>query len=591
MSVSGRLLVIVVVVLLSGRGELLARATGKARQKPNVLLIMTDDQGFGDVRSHGNPLIDTPVLDRLAAESVRFDRFFVSPVCAPTRASLLTGRDHLRTGVSWVTHRWEVIRTEEVTLGEALKASGYATGCFGKWHNGLQYPNHPNGQGFDEFFGFCGGAWNIYFDARLERNGREVETKGYITDAITDAAIEFIEEHRDEPFLCYVPYNAPHSPYVVADGYFDKYKSRGLDDQVAAVYGMVESIDANIGRMLRKLDELNLADDTVVLFLTDNGPNGRRYNGGMKGTKGSVHEGGVRVPLFVRWPGHLEGGRTVGQIAQHIDLLPTILDLCGVPLPEKLPIDGVSLVPLLKGRTADWPDRMLFSHQTRRGAPEPVPGAVRTQQYRLVNTGKDWELYDMTADPGQEEDLASSRPEVTDRLTAAYEKWYAKIAEHGFEQPPIPIGHPEADRVLLPPSAAQLSGEIRFANSLGWTTDWITNWQGPDDRIGWELDVIRPGRYEVTLLYACGADETGSEVRVTCGGQSAKGVIRRPYNPASLERPDRVTGRPWLLRQFIGQKLGVIELVEGRHRMELQAVRTSGQQVADLGGLRIRRVE
>lgn len=579
------------VLLLFVQVALPARAADAPRRRPNVLLIMTDDQGFGDVCSHGNPLIDTPVLDRLAAQSVRFDRFFVSPVCAPTRSSLLTGRDHLRTGVTWVTHRWEVMRAEEVTLAEALKASGYATGCFGKWHNGAQYPNTPNGQGFDEFLGFLGGAWNLYFDAPLDHNGHEAPTEGYITDRITDAAIEFIENSSGRSFFCYVPYNAPHSPYVVPDQYFDKYKSRGLETQVAAVYGMVESIDSNIGRMLRKLDELKLTRDTIVIFLTDNGPNGRRFNAGMKGTKGSVHEGGVRVPLFVRWPGRFSGGVTVDRIAQHIDLMPTILDLCEVPLPEGPPIDGVSLAPLLEGHATDWPDRMLFTHQARRGAPEPTPGAVRTQQYRLVNTGNRWELYDMVADPNQREDLAAERPDVAAGLTAAYEQWYTRIAKNGFQQPPIPVGHREADLVMLTPSAAKLSGEIRFANSIGWTTDWITNWRSPDDRIVWELDVARPGRYEVTLLYACGAEDIGSTIAVTCGELTIEGTIQQPYDPPKRIRPDRVTDRPWTLGRFTEQAIGVFTLPEGECRMELRARRVASGNVADLGGLRVRCVE
>jgi len=177
----------------------------REERRPNVLLLMTDDQGWGDIHSHGNQKLDTPVLDKLAADSVQFDRFYVSPVCAPTRASLLTGRYHLRTGVSWVTRGLETMRSEEVTLAEALKQAGYATGCFGKWHNGAHYPYHPNGQGFDEFFGFCAGHWNNYFDTHLERNGKAVKTRGYITDVLTDAAIAFIEKHRQRPFFCYVP--------------------------------------------------------------------------------------------------------------------------------------------------------------------------------------------------------------------------------------------------------------------------------------------------------------------------------------------------------------------------------------------------
>ena len=265
-----------------------------AESRPNVILIMTDDQGYGDLGFHGNDKIDTPVLDNLATESVRFDRFFVCPLCTPTRATLLSGRYHPRTGAMSVTRGLETMRSAEVTIAEVLRSAGYATGCFGKWHLGEHYPNHPNGQGFDEFFGMLQGHWNNYFDPKLEHNGRRVQTRGYITDVITGYALRFVERNRHRPFFCYVPYNAPHTPHQVPDRYFDKYIERGLDARAAAIYGMVENIDENIGRLLKKLDELELTKRTIGFFLSDNGPEGHegsRYNAGMRGMKGSVHEG------------------------------------------------------------------------------------------------------------------------------------------------------------------------------------------------------------------------------------------------------------------------------------------------------------
>jgi arylsulfatase A-like enzyme len=396
--------------------------------RPNVLLIMTDDQGWGDLRAHGNEQLDTPTLDKLAAEGAHFERFFVSPLCAPTRASLLTGRYSQRTGALWVTRGYETMRADEVTIAEALKPAGYETGIFGKWHNGAHYPYDPRGQGFDEFFGFCGGHWTNYFDTQLQHNDRMTLTKGYITDVLTDAAIKFIEQNRQRPFFAYVPYNAPHKPLQLPDRYFDKYKRRGLDDNLASIYGMVENIDDNVGRLLRKLDELRLAENTIVVYLHDNGPNGQRFNGGMKGVKGQVHEGGVRSPLFIRWPGQLKAGLNISQIAAHIDLFPTLLDLCGVAAPKNLQVDGASLAPLLKGKTQQWPDRMIFTYHfpnpdnARRG-----PGAVRTQQYRLVITDKGAELYDLLADPRQHQEIAAAHPEVVARLRSAYEAWWQDV--------------------------------------------------------------------------------------------------------------------------------------------------------------------
>ena len=445
------------------------------RKSPNVVLIMTDDQGWGDIRSHGNDEIDTPVMDKLAADGARFDRFFVSPVCAPTRASLLTGRYHLRTGTHGVTRGYETMRSDEVTITEALKQAGYATGCFGKWHNGAHYPQHPNGQGFDEFLGFCAGHWNNYFDTTLERNGEPIRTKGYISDVLTTAALRFIRENKHKPFFCYLPYNAPHSPFQVPDKYFDKYKARGFDDKTACVYGMCENLDDNIGRILKRLDRLDLTDNTIVLFLTDNGANTDRYNGGMKGRKGSTHEGGIRVPLFVRWPGRIKPGTKVSQIAAHIDVFATIIELCGVPMPKTLPQDGVSLVPLLKGETANWSDRMIFTFRTPGGRTGEIPGSVRTQRWRAVTRNNRWELYDMNSDPGQTKNVVKEYAGVVKKLSAAYEKTATDVTKAGFDPLPIEIGHPGWPIVTLPGHEAFLeptSGSgISYEGHSGWAND------------------------------------------------------------------------------------------------------------------------
>jgi arylsulfatase A-like enzyme len=310
---------------------LLAGGALDAAERPNVLLILTDDQGYGDISSHGNPYVKTPHMDRIAAEGARFERFFVSPLCAPTRAGLLTGRYHLRTGVHGVTRGQENLRDSEVTLAEIFRDAGYATGCFGKWHNGRHYPMHPNGQGFDEFVGFCGGHWNNYFDTELEHNGEPLRTEGYITDVLTDHALAFIESHAKGPFFCYVPYNAPHSPWQVPEAYWSRFQNHpDLDEEAKCAYAMVENLDDNIGRLLAGLDARGLSEQTIVLFLTDNGANSDRFNAGMRGRKGSAHEGGTRVPLFVRWPGVIPSGTVIRPIAKHVDLFPTLRELCGL---------------------------------------------------------------------------------------------------------------------------------------------------------------------------------------------------------------------------------------------------------------------
>ncbi len=553
--------------------------------KPNILLIMTDDQGWGDITSHSNPWLDTPVLDRLAEEGARFDRFYVSPVCAPTRASLLTGRYHLRTGVHGVTRGWETMRSEEVTLAEILKKAGYATGCFGKWHNGAHYPNHPNGQGFDEFYGFCAGHWNNYFNTTLDHNGTLVETDGYITDVLTDAALHFIEKNKNQPFFCYVPYNAPHSPWQVPDFYFNKYKAKGLDDTTACAYAMCENLDDNIGRLLKKLDQLKLSDDTIVLFLTDNGPNTDRYNGGMKGRKGSTHEGGIRVPFFVRWPGKIDTNLHIEPIAAHIDLLPTLVDLCGIPMPDTLPLDGVSLAPLLTDENADWPDRMIFTRWGRRGA-------VRTEQWRAVVTGDRWELYDMIIDPEQEKDVSDQHPEILKKLSAAYEKWLTEVTEEGFDPIPISIGFPESPEVVLPGHEAYLYPEkgkgISYVGSSGWANDWVTNWTDTDAYPYWEVEVVREGQYEITLMYCCSKEDVGAKLRVEIAGQQVEGIIQKPHDPDPIPSPDRVPRKEVYEKIWAPLTLGTVKLPKGQTRLAVKALSKPGNTIIDLKAVKVK---
>jgi len=567
------------------------RVAGTERKRPNVILIMTDDQGWGDIRSHGNDKIDTPVMDNLADSGARFERFFVSPVCAPTRASLLTGRYHLRTGTHGVTRGRENMRSEEVTIAETLKQAGYATGCFGKWHNGAHYPHNPNGKGFDEFLGFCCGHWNNYFNTTLERNGRPTRTKGYITDVLTDAAIQFIEDNKERPFFCYVPYNAPHSPFQVPDRYFDKYKKRALDDKLACIYGMCENLDDNIGRILKCLDELKLSDNTIVLFLTDNGPNSERYNGDMKGRKGSVHEGGIRVPLFIRWPGHIKPGSNVTQIAAHIDVFATIVELCGVPMRDTLGQDGVSLVPLLKGKSANWPDRMLFTFRCPGGQISRITGSVRTQRWRAVKGRNRWELYDMVSDPGQKKNVSKEYPAIVEKLSSAFEATASDVTKAGFAPLPIPIGYPQRPVVTLPGHEASLEPlskkGISYNGRAGWANDWVTNWTSTEAYPWWEVEVVRAGRFEVTLMYICPKENVGVRVRVEIGGKSLEGVVSRAHNPEPIPSPDRVRRGEVYEKIWAPLTLGTVGLSKGRTKLIVRAVEIPGDKAFDLKAVRL----
>lgn len=460
-------------------------------RKPNVVVIITDDQGYGDLSIHGNPHLKTPNMDRIGHEGVEFTQFHVCPVCAPTRASLMTGRYNYRTGVVDTYLGRAMMYSDEVTLAEMLGSAGYRTGIFGKWHLGDNYPLRPKDQGFQESLVHTGGGLeqpsgppgNHYFDPVLLQNGKARNFKGYCTDIFTDAALRFIEQNRARPFFAYIPTNAPHTPLHVADSYVAPFRGKGLDETTARIYGMLTNLDENVGRILAKLKELDLERDTIVIFLTDNGPQQKRYNAGMRGLKGSVYEGGIRVPCFIRWPGVLKAGTKVDRLAAHIDLTPTLLDACGVPKPRGVRFDGVSLMPLLGNPGAEWPDRTLFFQWHRGDEPQAFRAcAARNQRWKLVD-GK--ELYDLETDPGETKDVAAAHPEIVARLRREYEAWFKDVsATRGYAPPRIFIGTDEENPVLLTRQ----------------------DWRGPRaswDATGlghWEVDVKRGGAYEVKLL-------------------------------------------------------------------------------------------
>jgi arylsulfatase A-like enzyme/sugar phosphate isomerase/epimerase len=567
-------------------------------KQPNVILILADDMGWGDVRSHGNPVIETPHLDKLAGQGARFERFFVSPLCAPTRASLLTGRYHLRTGVASVTSGLETMRSNEVTLAEVFKKAGYQTGLFGKWHNGAHYPEDPNGQGFDEFFGFCGGHWVGYFDTKLQHNTKLVPTKGYITDVLTDAALGFLETQKDRPFFCYIPYNAPHGPFQVPDRYFEKYKARGQDNRDAAILGMVDNMDENIGRILKKLDDLKLADNTIVVFLTDNGPNGNRFNGGMNGTKGSVHEGGSRVPLFVRWPRKIRPNTVIKPITAHIDLLPTLVELTGVPMPQTLPLDGMSVAPLLRKPSTKWPDRTLFTHVHKSGSSTrvmPFPGTLRTPKYRFIRGKEADELYDLTADPGEKTDLATQQSALLTRFRQQYDDWFADVTKAGIRPEITQIGYPQAPDVnLYAPDATPL-GSLKYYGTNGWAHDWFTGFQTPEQAAVWTVEVVEAGTYAVALSYNCPAGFVGNQLQVEVAGQTRTVPVSSSFVGTFYPRADRIVRNETFEKDWATLATGTFDLPKGIHKLtvrgvgtvsvplELKAVRVSRKRGWDYG--------
>lgn len=564
---------------------------------PNVLLIMTDDQGWGDLGVHGNEKIETPVIDAFAAESVRLDRFFVSPVCAPTRAALLTGRYPERSGVAGVSERLEIMDAAETTIAETFSAAGYRTGCFGKWHNGAQSPNDPLSQGFESFFGFCAGHWNLYDDPIMQSGRQMVQTKGYITDVITDHAIEFLTEGSAQPFLCYVPFNAPHGPFQVRQDLFDKYNDGSIDEKTAAVYGMVENIDSNVGRLLETLEKKDATRETIVVFLTDNGPNGTRFNGGMRGVKGSIHEGGTRVPCFIRWPETLQP-RTIGTVAAHVDLLPTLSGLCGVPIRGELPLDGRNLSKLVRtGGDAEIADRQIvILRPNRKELGTVTKAAVRSQQYRLTIEKGRGSLFDMSADPNQKFDIAGSHPDVVADLQQTLKDYVAEIVPVIVKPRSVPVRVDVAgdhSAIFTPAVDATMTGNPNFANHNGWSHDWIENWTSSDDSVNWTLDVQTPGRYEVILHYVCPVEADG--VRVSASVAGAKLSVRmNPFASQRSVRPELDSkSAPRLMQVFAQQALGVVDLpASGDHPLTLQLSAESDAPFhLEVGGLSLRPCE
>lgn len=568
-------------------GCLLA-ASLHAATHPNILLIITDDQGFGDLSCHGNTVLQTPVIDKLAAESMRFDRFYVSPLCAPTRSSLLTGRYSLRTGVRGVAAGEEAMRGEEVTIAEALKAQGYHTGIFGKWHNGENYPCSPAAQGFETVFGYTRGHWNNYFDSPVKKNGKPAVAKGFIVDATTTEVTQFIDESKDKPFLAWVAYTTPHTPFQVPDEYFDRYKAKGLPDDLACIYGMCANLDDNVGRLLKHLDERGIADNTIVIFLSDNGPAGERYNAGMKGKKGTVDEGGSRVPCFMRWPARFTQPRLIPQIAMHIDMFPTLMELCGLPPAKTLPQDGRSLVPLLDGKAEGWPDRELFTQHMLQGPKGNRAAAVRTQQYRAVMQGKAWQLYDMIADPGQTKDIAAEKPDVVKKFAADYQAWWQDVKADADKPRDIPdLGHPDENPIELTTPNAHITGKMNFGG-LPPNNSWVHNWRDINDTVSWDLNVIEPGDYEMQLQYLCPQADAGSKIEVLANGKAFPTTVGATPVVA-LPSPDRVPRKEAYEMKWYYLKPGTVHLGKGPVEFQVKALEKPGEEVMQLKALWLRK--
>ncbi|MBA3313022.1 MAG: arylsulfatase [Planctomycetaceae bacterium] len=488
-------------------------AAAQAERRPNVVVVITDDQGYGDLSCHGNKELRTPNMDALHADSVRLSNFHVDPTCAPTRSALMTGKYSRRVGVWHTVMGRSFLAPEETTLAERFGEAGYRTAIFGKWHLGDNYPLRPQDQGFQHVLVHGGGGvgqtpdhWgNDYFDDTYLRNGHLETFDGYCTDVWFGEATKWLEANKDDPCFLYLATNAPHSPYDVAESYSEPFKNAGVPSPRAEFYGMIVNIDENLGRFRSRLDDLGLAENTIFVFITDNGTAAGHqkggFNAGMRGNKGSEYEGGHRVPCFIRWPaGGISGGHGLDALTAHVDLVPTLCSLAGFPIDLEEDLDGTDLSFWLRHRedvpcAPVWPgDRTLVVESQRIDHPQKWrKSAVMTQRWRLVDQN---ELYDMNVDPGQQHDVSSRHPDVVRELQKEYERWWEHVSDRNEDYVRIVLGSDAAPNAeLTAHDWHPLSGEI---HDVPWSQS-ATIEKDPPSNGFWAVEFAQPGRYEFRL--------------------------------------------------------------------------------------------
>jgi arylsulfatase A-like enzyme len=494
-----------------------------AAQAPNVVFVITDDQGYGDLSCHGNPVLKTPQIDQLHDEGVRLLDYHVAPTCSPTRGALMTGHWTNRTGVWHTIMGRSLLRANERTMGQIFKDAGYATGMFGKWHLGDNYPYRPEDRGFTEVMRHGGGGvgqtpdfWdNAYFDGSYFHNGRPEAVKGFCTDVWFRYAKRFIRQQKKagKPFFAYISTNAPHGPMHCPPKYSAPYKEQGTS--VANFLGMIANIDENVGELRAFLDQQGLTENTIFVFTTDNGTSSgdKVFNAQMRGRKGSEYDGGHRVPFFVYWPaGGLTGGREVSPITAHVDVVPTLIDLCGITPPQGIRFDGRSIRPLLGGKQANWPDRILITDSQR--VKDPIKwrkSAVMTSQWRLINGT---ELYKIKADVGQKEDVSQKHPQVVKRLRTAYEDWWTELEPTFAQDCPLTIGHTQDNPACL------TGHDWITTGGAPWNQRMIRTGEARPATTGhWIVRVAQAGQYEIRLRRWPKEAHTALDAGLLAGGE------------------------------------------------------------------------
>ncbi|MBT8180269.1 MAG: arylsulfatase [Eudoraea sp.] len=554
----------------------------EALTRPNIVLIVTDDQGWGDLSFNGNSNLETPNLDHLAKTGVYFENFYVQPVCSPTRAEILCGRQFKKLGVYATSAGGERLNLGETTLAEIFKKVGYQTAAYGKWHSGMQPPYHPNSRGFDDFYGFASGHWGNYFSPIIEHNSKLVKGNGFLVDDLTSKGLEFITKNKDKPFLLYLPYNTPHSPMQVPDKYWNKFEDKELAKKhrdstmedvtfTKAALAMVENIDHNVGRIVDKLQELNLEDNTILVYLSDNGPNGWRWNGGMRGRKGSTDEGGVRSPLFISWKNTIPESKNINQIASTIDILPTLAGLAGIEPKTLKPLDGINMESLIFEENPSWESRFIYNHWNEKTS-------VRSQEFRLDHENR---LYHIPSDRGQTKDVSKNYPEVYTSLLNAKEDWLEEMPHPSTNSRLFTIGHPDFKITQLPARDGIAHGGIKRSNKYP-NCSFFTNWKSIDDKISWDIEVLSDGDYEVIMYYTCTQKNVGSTLFLEFDSGNLSKTITESHDPQlqGMEN-DRTPRIESYVKDFKPISMGIIKLKKGKGQLTLKASQIIGEEVID----------
>lgn len=477
------------------------------KSRPNIVFVITDDQGMGDLGCTGNPYIKTPNIDHFYTEAVRFTNYHVGTTCAPTRSSIMSGRHCNRVNVYHTIVGRSILFEDEVILPQVLAQNGYTNAMFGKWHLGDNYPYRPEDRGFHEVVRHGGGGigqgpdfWrNDYFDDTYWHNGELQKYEGYCTDVFFSEALQFIEKNKDRPFFCYLSTNAPHSPYNLPKEYFDMYlgkdEYKDLNSRLLRFYGMITNIDDNFKKLEEKLDELGLTDNTILIFTTDNGTaaGSGTYNAGLRGGKGSQYDGGHRVPFFIRWPnGEITGGKDIDNLVANYDLLPTFVDLLGLDFNPVKPLDGTSLKPLLKNEGADWKNRILYiDTQRKQNLIKYKAYTVMDNKWRLVDGDK---LYDIDNDLAQKNNVIEAHPEVAARLAEGYERWWQSFMDDGVDEKYayIKVGSPMEN-----PTRISAHDMITGKFTPAWHQDGAV--EGVQGEGCWKIEFVEDGEYAISL--------------------------------------------------------------------------------------------